>query len=182
MSRSLYCFYPHSIRIGILKWLKLTGMSCGISRWTYPDFFNRYRVLMTKSDMMATDKKLVCKNLLKILIKVRNFIHWCVLSFSIIMKIKSDAVLWKDNRSEYTSIYATQYFVFGPHDYKSLTSLLRSQTCSSSARQRSSSELARSHIWRRSGQISFAQPVSRFRRLLEVGCRESDIERSTKRP
>lgn len=43
-----------------------------ISRWTYPDFFNRYRVLLKKSDMMLADKKLVCKNLLETLIKVRK--------------------------------------------------------------------------------------------------------------
>lgn len=43
---------------------------CVISRWTYLDFFNRYRVLLKKSDMMSADKKLVCKKLLEILIKV----------------------------------------------------------------------------------------------------------------
>lgn len=40
-------------------------------RWTYPDFFSRYRVLMTKKDLSIGDKKQVCKNLLEILIKVR---------------------------------------------------------------------------------------------------------------
>lgn len=43
-----------------------------VSRWTYPDFFSRYRVLMKKSDMTSADKKLVCKNLLETLIKVRR--------------------------------------------------------------------------------------------------------------
>lgn len=42
------------------------------SRWTYPDFFNRYRVLMKKSDMTVGDKKLVCRNLLETLVKVRK--------------------------------------------------------------------------------------------------------------
>uniref|UniRef100_A0A4W5PX44 Myosin VB n=1 Tax=Hucho hucho TaxID=62062 RepID=A0A4W5PX44_9TELE len=37
--------------------------------WTYPDFFNRYRVLMKKSDMTVGDKKLVCRNLLETLVK-----------------------------------------------------------------------------------------------------------------
>ncbi|CAB1352918.1 unnamed protein product [Coregonus sp. 'balchen'] len=37
--------------------------------WTYPDFFNRYRVLMKKSDMTIGDKKLVCRNLLETLVK-----------------------------------------------------------------------------------------------------------------
>lgn len=43
-----------------------------VSRWTYPDFFSRYRVLLKKSDMTSADKKLVCKNLLETLIKVRK--------------------------------------------------------------------------------------------------------------
>lgn len=41
-------------------------------RWTYPDFFNRYRVLLKKRDMMSPDKKLVCRNLLETLIKVKE--------------------------------------------------------------------------------------------------------------
>lgn len=49
-----------------------TCVVCRSSRWTYPDFFNRYRVLMKKSDMTTADKKLVCKNLLETLIKVGN--------------------------------------------------------------------------------------------------------------
>lgn len=40
-------------------------------RWTYPDFFSRYRVLMTKKDLTIGDKKQVCKNLLETLVKVR---------------------------------------------------------------------------------------------------------------
>lgn len=48
-------------------------------RWTYPDFFNRYRVLLKKKDMMSPDKKLVCKNLLETLIKVRNVCRHCFL-------------------------------------------------------------------------------------------------------
>lgn len=53
---------------------------CRFSRWTYPDFFNRYRVLMKKSDMMTADKKLVCKNLLETLIKVGNTAAYTPLS------------------------------------------------------------------------------------------------------
>lgn len=74
-------------------------------------------------------------------------------------------------------LYTQYHFAYGSYEHKSLMSRLRSQICSSSARQRSSSELGRLRIWRRSGQISFAQPVSKFRRLFEVGCRESDTER-----
>uniref|UniRef100_A0A8C5CMK9 Myosin VB n=1 Tax=Gadus morhua TaxID=8049 RepID=A0A8C5CMK9_GADMO len=40
-----------------------------VPRWTYQDFFNRYRVLMKRADMTNSDKKLVCRNLLATLIK-----------------------------------------------------------------------------------------------------------------
>ena len=38
-----------------------------LPRWTYPDFFSRYRVLMKKSDMAIGDKKQVCRKLLETL-------------------------------------------------------------------------------------------------------------------
>ncbi|XP_041825966.1 unconventional myosin-Vb isoform X2 [Melanotaenia boesemani] len=53
---------------GVLETIRISAAGYP-SRWTYPDFFNRYRVLMKKSDMMAADKKLVCKNLMETLIK-----------------------------------------------------------------------------------------------------------------
>uniref|UniRef100_A0A4W6FBV1 Myosin VB n=1 Tax=Lates calcarifer TaxID=8187 RepID=A0A4W6FBV1_LATCA len=53
---------------GVLETIRISAAGYP-SRWTYPDFFNRYRVLMKKSDMMSSDKKLVCKNLLETLIK-----------------------------------------------------------------------------------------------------------------
>lgn len=56
---------------------------CHSSRWTYPDFFNRYRVLMKKSDMTTADKKLVCKNLLETLIKVGNTAAYTPLSLKL---------------------------------------------------------------------------------------------------
>lgn len=40
------------------------------SRWTYHDFFNRYRVLMKKRELANTDKKSICKSVLESLIKV----------------------------------------------------------------------------------------------------------------
>lgn len=44
---------------------------CFLFRWTYHDFFNRYRVLMKKTDILnKKDKKLICKTLLENLIKV----------------------------------------------------------------------------------------------------------------
>ncbi|XP_030598525.1 unconventional myosin-Vb isoform X2 [Archocentrus centrarchus] len=53
---------------GVLETIRISAAGYP-SRWTYPDFFNRYRVLMKKSDMTSADKKLVCKNLLETLIK-----------------------------------------------------------------------------------------------------------------
>ncbi|KAL0965691.1 hypothetical protein UPYG_G00284510 [Umbra pygmaea] len=53
---------------GVLETIRISAAGYP-SRWTYPDFFNRYRVLMKKSDMTGGDKKLVCRNLLETLIK-----------------------------------------------------------------------------------------------------------------
>uniref|UniRef100_A0AAX7TYR4 Myosin VB n=1 Tax=Astatotilapia calliptera TaxID=8154 RepID=A0AAX7TYR4_ASTCA len=57
---------------GVLETIRISAAGYP-SRWTYPDFFNRYRVLMKKSDMTTADKKLVCKNLLETLIKPDMF-------------------------------------------------------------------------------------------------------------
>ncbi|XP_045923815.1 unconventional myosin-Vb [Micropterus dolomieu] len=53
---------------GVLETIRISAAGYP-SRWTYPDFFSRYRVLLKKSQMMSADKKLVCKNLLETLIK-----------------------------------------------------------------------------------------------------------------
>ncbi|KAK5900218.1 hypothetical protein CgunFtcFv8_025193 [Champsocephalus gunnari] len=53
---------------GVLETIRISAAGYP-SRWTYPDFFSRYRVLLKKSDMTLADKKLVCKNLLETLIK-----------------------------------------------------------------------------------------------------------------
>ncbi|XP_061590558.1 unconventional myosin-Vb isoform X3 [Cololabis saira] len=53
---------------GVLETIRISAAGYP-SRWTYQDFFSRYRVLMKKSDMTATDKKPVCRNLLETLIK-----------------------------------------------------------------------------------------------------------------
>ncbi|XP_068609278.1 unconventional myosin-Vb [Brachionichthys hirsutus] len=53
---------------GVLETIRISAAGYP-SRWTYMDFFSRYRVLLKKSDMMSADKKLVCKNLLETLIK-----------------------------------------------------------------------------------------------------------------
>lgn len=51
---------------GVLETIRISAAGYP-SRWTYPDFFSRYRVLMKKSDF--ADKKLACKHLLETLIK-----------------------------------------------------------------------------------------------------------------
>ncbi|KAI1240282.1 hypothetical protein IHE44_0011741 [Lamprotornis superbus] len=38
-------------------------------KWSYPDFFDRYRVLMNKRDLSKNDKKKICQTLLEDLIK-----------------------------------------------------------------------------------------------------------------
>ncbi|XP_067871988.1 unconventional myosin-Vb-like [Heterodontus francisci] len=52
---------------GIIETIRLSAAGYP-SRWTYVDFFNRYRVLMRKNDVHA-NKKQTCKNVLENLIK-----------------------------------------------------------------------------------------------------------------
>ncbi|XP_072310240.1 unconventional myosin-Vb isoform X2 [Eucyclogobius newberryi] len=53
---------------GVLETIRISAAGYP-SRWTYQDFFSRYRVLMRKSDLVVADKKVSCKNLLEMLIK-----------------------------------------------------------------------------------------------------------------
>ncbi|XP_053159330.1 unconventional myosin-Vb isoform X2 [Hemicordylus capensis] len=54
---------------GVLETIRISAAGYP-SRWTYHDFFIRYRVLMKKRDISKkTDKKLICKMLLESLIK-----------------------------------------------------------------------------------------------------------------
>ncbi|XP_077441918.1 unconventional myosin-Vb isoform X2 [Vanacampus margaritifer] len=53
---------------GVLETIRISAAGYP-SRWTYNDFFSRYRVLMPKSDVSCPDKKLVCHKLLEKLIK-----------------------------------------------------------------------------------------------------------------
>jgi len=39
-------------------------------RWTYQEFFSRYRVLMKQKDVLP-DKKLTCRNVMEQLVQVR---------------------------------------------------------------------------------------------------------------
>ncbi|XP_041046932.1 unconventional myosin-Vb isoform X2 [Carcharodon carcharias] len=53
---------------GVLETIRISAAGYP-SRWTYHEFFNRYRVLMTKKNIMLNDKKETCKRLLEIVIK-----------------------------------------------------------------------------------------------------------------
>ncbi|XP_074135464.1 unconventional myosin-Vb isoform X2 [Sminthopsis crassicaudata] len=53
---------------GVLETIRISAAGYP-SRWTYHDFFNRYRVLIKKRELSNTDKKVICKNVLESLIK-----------------------------------------------------------------------------------------------------------------
>ncbi|XP_036259538.1 unconventional myosin-Vb [Molothrus ater] len=53
---------------GVLETIRISAAGFP-SRWSYPDFFNRYRVLMNKRDLSKNDKKQICQTLLEDLIK-----------------------------------------------------------------------------------------------------------------
>uniref|UniRef100_A0A8C3S1U5 Unconventional myosin-Vb n=1 Tax=Chelydra serpentina TaxID=8475 RepID=A0A8C3S1U5_CHESE len=53
---------------GVLETIRISAAGYP-SRWSYHDFFNRYRVLMKKREISKNDKKLICKTLLENLIK-----------------------------------------------------------------------------------------------------------------
>nr|P70569.1 RecName: Full=Unconventional myosin-Vb; AltName: Full=Myosin heavy chain myr 6 [Rattus norvegicus]AAB38840.1 myr 6 myosin heavy chain [Rattus norvegicus] len=54
---------------GVLETIRISAAGYP-SRWTYHDFFNRYRVLMKKRELAnTTDKKNICKSVLESLIK-----------------------------------------------------------------------------------------------------------------
>ncbi|KAF4803805.1 Unconventional myosin-Vb [Turdus rufiventris] len=53
---------------GVLETIRISAAGFP-SRWSYHDFFDRYRVLMTKRDLSKNDKKQICQTLLGDLIK-----------------------------------------------------------------------------------------------------------------
>lgn len=57
-------------------------------RWTYQEFFSRYRVLMKQKDVLP-DKKLTCKNVLEKLVQVSQTIS----VFSIPITIKNEGYI-----------------------------------------------------------------------------------------
>ncbi|XP_054550028.1 unconventional myosin-Vb isoform X3 [Talpa occidentalis] len=53
---------------GVLETIRISAAGYP-SRWTYHDFFNRYRVLVKKRELVNTDKKAICKSVLESLIR-----------------------------------------------------------------------------------------------------------------
>lgn len=115
---------------------------CARVRWTYQEFFSRYRVLMKQKDVLP-DKKLTCKHVLERLVEVRMILN---LLFLINVKL----IISNDSAG---------YFVW-KHVCFSLTSglclLPRTTTNISLVRAKSSSGLARWLTWRSWEQTSCA--------------------------
>uniref|UniRef100_I3MXL9 Unconventional myosin-Vb n=1 Tax=Ictidomys tridecemlineatus TaxID=43179 RepID=I3MXL9_ICTTR len=53
---------------GVLETIRISAAGYP-SRWTYHDFFNRYRVLVKKRELANTDKKAICRSVLESLVK-----------------------------------------------------------------------------------------------------------------
>ncbi|XP_067827555.1 unconventional myosin-Vc isoform X2 [Heptranchias perlo] len=56
---------------GVLETIRISAQSYP-SRWTYFEFFSRYRILMSQQDLAIKDKKQICKEVLKRLIQDPN--------------------------------------------------------------------------------------------------------------
>ncbi|XP_078386377.1 unconventional myosin-Vc isoform X2 [Cetorhinus maximus] len=56
---------------GVLETIRISAQSYP-SRWTYFEFFGRYRILMSEQDLAINDKKQICKEVLKHLIQDPN--------------------------------------------------------------------------------------------------------------
>ncbi|XP_071611267.1 unconventional myosin-Vc isoform X1 [Heliangelus exortis] len=56
---------------GVLETIRISAQSYP-SRWTYIEFFSRYRILMTQQELSINDKKQICKIVLQRLIQDRN--------------------------------------------------------------------------------------------------------------
>ncbi|XP_060709183.1 unconventional myosin-Vc-like isoform X2 [Hemiscyllium ocellatum] len=56
---------------GVLETIRISAQSYP-SRWTYFEFFSRYRILMSQQDLALDDKKQICKEVLKHLIQDPN--------------------------------------------------------------------------------------------------------------
>uniref|UniRef100_A0A670KDY2 Myosin VC n=1 Tax=Podarcis muralis TaxID=64176 RepID=A0A670KDY2_PODMU len=58
---------------GVLETIRISAQSYP-SRWTYIEFYSRYRILMSQHELSLTDKKQICKIVLQRLIQVRGFV------------------------------------------------------------------------------------------------------------
>ncbi|XP_067874088.1 unconventional myosin-Vc isoform X2 [Heterodontus francisci] len=56
---------------GVLETIRISAQSYP-SRWTYFEFFSRYRILMSQQDLAINDEKQICKDVLKHLIQDPN--------------------------------------------------------------------------------------------------------------
>lgn len=53
---------------GVLETIRISAAGFP-SRWTYQEFFSRYRVLMKQKDVLS-DRRLTCRNVLEKLVQV----------------------------------------------------------------------------------------------------------------
>uniref|UniRef100_A0A670KCS6 Myosin VC n=1 Tax=Podarcis muralis TaxID=64176 RepID=A0A670KCS6_PODMU len=60
---------------GVLETIRISAQSYP-SRWTYIEFYSRYRILMSQHELSLTDKKQICKIVLQRLIQVRGFVAY----------------------------------------------------------------------------------------------------------
>ncbi|XP_055517073.1 unconventional myosin-Vc-like isoform X3 [Leucoraja erinacea] len=60
---------------GVLETIRISAQSYP-SRWTYFEFFGRYRILMSQHDLAINDKKQICKEVLQRLIQDPNQFHF----------------------------------------------------------------------------------------------------------
>ncbi|XP_072134310.1 unconventional myosin-Vc isoform X2 [Mobula birostris] len=60
---------------GVLETIRISAQSYP-SRWTYFEFFSRYRILMSQRDLAINDKKQICKEVLQRLIQDPNQYHF----------------------------------------------------------------------------------------------------------
>ncbi|XP_051896382.1 unconventional myosin-Vc isoform X1 [Pristis pectinata] len=60
---------------GVLETIRISAQSYP-SRWTYFEFFSRYRILMSQHDLAINDKKQICKEVLQRLIQDPNQYHF----------------------------------------------------------------------------------------------------------
>uniref|UniRef100_UPI00398E4D74 unconventional myosin-Vc n=1 Tax=Pristiophorus japonicus TaxID=55135 RepID=UPI00398E4D74 len=60
---------------GVLETIRISAQSYP-SRWTYFEFFSRYRILMSQQDLAINNKKQICKEVLKCLIQDPNQYHF----------------------------------------------------------------------------------------------------------